>query len=190
MLYDEFSHWFKNLSSEEYFKVILLGECIVRSLNNAIGKSIVGKYDDELSRLRFLIDRDFVRENRSNTFWHELMRNQLYAISKRNPIIVIEEWEKRGHPFVEKYKQKGYYDLNELFWKHLDFVNSHEYFEVRIADLVGTIVYRYYNKNICHEAFRILYPFIVDKVMLFQLKDFDLSQWKYDPNANPWKQMM
>jgi hypothetical protein len=190
--YDEFSYWFKKLSYDQYLKILLLGECIVHSLINSFGHSISGKYDDELVRLRLLIDRDFVKEPRSNIFWHELLRNQLFHITKEHPVPMLDRWEKRGHPVIDKYRINGVFDLNELFWKHTEFVKSHEYFEVRIADVVATIFNRYYNRRECIKAFTLVKPSIArgGRVVSIILNDFDVEQWQYDPDANPWKSLV
>jgi len=60
-LYEEFGHWSENPSYDQYLKIALLGECIARSLVNAFGHSIAGGYDYELMRLRYVIDRDWLR---------------------------------------------------------------------------------------------------------------------------------
>lgn len=115
--YEEFLHWFRKLSYDQYLKVVLLGKCIARSLVNAFGHSIAGGYEDELMRLRYVIDRDFVREERSNAFWHELLRNQIWYSSKENPLPLLDTW-KSGHPVLQRYSKDGRLNFNELFWKN------------------------------------------------------------------------
>ena len=113
--YRDYQNWFKKLSYPLYLKVFMLGECIVHSLINAIGHSISGGYDEELPRLRFMIDRDFIRNETQGLFWRDLLRNQLWNISKENPIPYLDKWDKKSHPFLEKYTVNGRQDLGKLF---------------------------------------------------------------------------
>jgi len=189
--YEEFGNWLKKLSYAQYLKIIVLGKCIAAAMANSIGHAITGRYDDELPRLRFLIDRDFVKEPRHNVFWHELLRNQLYDASKSNPIPLLDKWKKKGHPFLDKYTRKGRLDFNELFWKHCAFVSSHEHFEIRIADAMNTILSRFFNRRRCVLAYRLVRTcFLRDgKVHQVVLNDFDLDSYRYDPSDNPWRKI-
>ena len=126
----------KNLNYAQFLKIYVLGDCVAEALVNTVGHSVTGKYDNELTRTRYLIDRDFIREPRHNSFWHELLRNQIYHASKKNPLPLLKKWKKKGHPFLTKYMKNGILNLNELFWKRLEFVSSHMFFEIRIADAV------------------------------------------------------
>lgn len=188
-LYEEFGHWLKKLSYPQYLKIRILGECMAAAMVNTVGHAVTGKYDEELPRMRFLIDRDFIKEPRPNIFWHELLRNQLYAASKKNPLPLLDKWEKKGHPFLEKYTRKGRLNFAELFWKQCAFVSSHEHFEIRIADAVNTIVSRYFNKRQCRNAYALIrQSFLHDgKITQLVLDDFDLEAWRYDPDDNPWR---
>lgn len=186
--YDEFSHWVRKLSYAQILKIILLGDCIAAALVNAVGHAMTGKYDYELPNLRFLIDRDFIREPRPDLFWHEILRNQLWHISKNNPMRLLDKWEKEGHPFLDKFRPKGYLDFNELFRKQCSFVNSHETFEVRIADLINTILARYCNGRGCREAYRLVRGCFLHRGRITQLilNDFNLAEWRYDPTGGPF----
>jgi len=186
--FGEFANWVRKLNYAQTLKIILLGECIVAALVNAVGHSVSGSYDYELPHLRFLIDRDFIRERHPNQFWHELLRSQLWHISKDKPIPLLNKWQKEGHPFLDKFRQKGYLDFNELFWKQCSFVNSHENFEVRLADLINTILARYCNGKGCHEAYRLVRHCFLHHGRITQLilNDFDLAEWRYDPKGGPF----
>jgi hypothetical protein len=186
--YEEFGHWLKKLSYSQYIKVYILGECLAAALVNTVGHAISGRYDEELPRMQFFIDRDFIKERQPNVFWHELLRNHLYHASKKNPLPILKQWEIKGHPFLEKYTRNGKLNFNELFWKQCAFVTSHEHFEIRIADAVNTIVSRYFNKRQCRDAFALIRQcFLGDrKITQIILNDFDLAAWHYDPNDNPY----
>jgi len=188
--YDEFGNWLQNLSYSQFVKILLLGECVSRAMVNSVGHSISGGYDqDELPRMRFLIDRDFIKQPRHDVFWHEVLRNQLYWHSMRDPIPMLKEWEKKGHPFLEMYtRDDGARDWNKLFWKNCTFAFSHEHFEIRIADIVGTIMYRFLNNHGCTDAYDLLRPCFARDGSISQvvLNDFDLERCQYDHIPNPW----
>jgi hypothetical protein len=186
--YEEFGNWFNKLNYSQYMKIILLGYCIVNSLINTIGHSISGNYDNELVKLKFIIDRDFIKEPRPNAFWRELLRNQLYSISLNTPIPLLKDWKKKGHPFLDKFTKNGKMNLNELFWKNCKFLQSHENFEIRIADCVNSILNKYFNNKRCVEAYKLIKPCILrdGRIHQIELNDFDLSEWKYDKDKNPW----
>ncbi|HLC26961.1 MAG TPA: DUF3800 domain-containing protein [bacterium] len=189
--YEEFENWFRRLSYDHFLKIIVLGDCISSAMVNTVGHSISGKYDEELTRMRFIIDQDFIKGSRRNLFWHEVLRCQLYHESKSNPIPLLNKWKKKGHPFLEKYYRDGRLDFNELFWNQCEFASSHEHFELRISDAVNTIVSRYFNRACCLEAYRLVRTcFLKDrKVEQIVLKDFDLSSYHYNPGDNPWRKL-
>ena len=187
-LYEDFGNWHKKLSYVQFLKIFMLGACISSALVNTVGHSISGGYDNELTRIKILIDKDFIKEPQHNIFWRELLRNQIYAHSKKSPMPVLKTWLKNDHPFLKKYMSKGYIDLNELFWKHTSFVLSHKNFEIRIADTINTVLNRYFNKKECNRAYKMLKKCFLQhgKVTELLLNDFDLDKWEYNPNDNPW----
>ncbi len=145
--FDEMGNWFQNLDDSIFLKLILLGQCIVKSLTNSVGHAISGGYESELTDLEFVIDRDFVREPRHLIFWREILRNQLYDITQKNPLLIASEWRSKGHPFLDKFTREGKLDLNDLFTKQLSFARSHQRVELRIADMTAAIVSRYLEQN-------------------------------------------
>jgi hypothetical protein len=154
---EESAHWVKKLNYSQLVKIMVLGNCIFAALVNSIGDSISGGYDDELPDLRFLIDRDFIREPRHNLFWLEMiLRNLIYSASEDNPIPVLDGWEEHNHPFLAKYLRDGDFDFRELFWSRCAFVWSHQHFEIRVADAVNTILSRFLNRRGCDDAFRLI----------------------------------
>lgn len=188
-LYDEFGNWFSNLSDAQYLKIQVLGACITKALTNTVWHAITGRFEDELLRIRYLIDKDFIKEPRHKIFWHELLRNQLYNFSKTNPLPLNEKWKTKGHPFLEKYGKNGRLNFNDLFWNQCDFVSSHKNFEIRIADAANTIISRYYNRGECQQAFSLVRKcFLRDRnIPVMLLKDINLDDYQYDPVENPWR---
>jgi hypothetical protein len=187
--YEEMGNWFKNLDGSLYLKVTLLGECIVNSLINAIGHSVSGGSDAELVDLRYVIDRDFVRGPRRLSFWREILRNQLWHITRRTPIPLVTEWRDTGHPFLTKIMRNGKPDLNDLFVSNCCFGSSREHLELRIADMTAAIVNRYINRRQCAAAYQIVRRFFLShgKIVQVKLCDFDLDAWRYDPAKNPYR---
>lgn len=188
--YEEMGNWFQNLDDNVFLKIVLLGHCIVKSLTNCVGHAISGGYDSELTELQFIIDRDFVRTPRHEIFWKEILRNQLYHITQKAPMLIASEWRSTGHPFLDKFTRHGKLDLNELFTKNLSFAPSHQRPELRIADMTATIVSRCLNQRRCGEAFAIVRRAFMHhgKIEQIELGDFDLGSWRYDPAKNPYGQ--
>jgi hypothetical protein len=186
--YEEMGNWFQKLDNGLYLKVVLLGECIVNALINAIGHAVSGDYDDELINLRYLIDRDFVRNPRHLVFWREILRNQLWHITSKKPVPLVTEWRTDGHPFLAKFTRNGKLDLNELFVNHCDFASSHDHPELRMADMTAAIVSRYLNRRECKAGFGIVRRFFLShgKIEKLELRDFDLEAWRYDAAKNPY----
>lgn len=189
--YDDFGNWLRKLNYIQYLKIFVLGGCITAAFVNTVGHAITGGYDDELTRIKFVIDRDFIKEPRHSMFWHEVLRNQLYYYSKKNPLPLLKSWKRRGHPFLEKYMHNGRLNFNELFWKRCSFEPSHENFEIRIADAVNTILSRYFNRRECQQAYSLIHKCFLrsGKVIEMLLQDFNVDDWRYDPADNPWRNM-
>lgn len=172
-------------------KIIVLGACITKALANTVWHAITGRFEDELLRIRYLIDKDFIKEQRHNIFWHELLQNQLYNFSKTNPLPLNEKWKSKGHPFLEKYGKNGRLNFNDLFWNQCAFVSSHENFEIRIADAANTIISRYYNKGECRQAYLLVqHCFLRNRnIAEMLLQDINLEDYQYDPSKNPWRNL-
>ena len=185
----EFVNWLNNLSYNNYLKIVMLGNCISTALVNTVGHSISGRYDkQELPRIRYKIDRDFIREPRHLTFWRLLLRNQIYSNSKDDPLPLLDSWERTGHPFLETFGGESHAAITEIFEERCDFLSSHEHFEIRIADAVATILNRFWNQRRCAATYRLVVKrFLRDgRVNGVILNDFDLAEYRYDPSDNPW----
>jgi hypothetical protein len=185
----EFANWLKNLSYNTYLKIEMLGHCMSTALVNTVGHSITGKYDrQELPRIRYKIDRDFIREPRHLTFWRQLLRNQIYNNSKHDPLPLLDSWERTDHAFLETFGGESHAAITEIFEERCDFLSSHEHFEIRIADTVATILNRFWNHRRCTATYHLIVKrFLRDgRVNGVILNDFDLAQYRYDPSDNPW----
>jgi len=186
----DFSFWFRKLSYTQFIKIELLGIIIYKSLKNTMGTSIAWNIEDELLNVNFIIDEIFLRGRQQNTFWHEILRNQIYAASVKEPLPFLVDWEEFGHPFITKYmNNEGILDFNDLFWNNCKFDKSHNYYEIRIADTVNTILSNFYNNNNCHKHYRKLSKLIVPKSRIehFKLKNFDVDKAIGKNPFNPWE---
>ncbi len=162
--YDRMAIWHKNAKKMHYphfFKLILLRSLIVKAFTSAIGVSILlevlGDKDSEnLLNIQIKIDQDFVRGADPIIYWKELLRTHFIDATKENPIPSLDAWKENGHPFLEKYKgaEDGTLNFKDIFKNHCDFVDSHKHFEVQIADIIGIIINRFYNRQKAIEAYR------------------------------------
>ena len=185
----DLGNWYKNLSYDQYMKTRMLGGCVYRALVNSIGHSISGGYDkDELPRLRYKIDRDFIKEPRHLVFWKILLRNQIWQASKVEPLPMLNEWDHSDHPFTQTVDGETHARITEIFEDRCEFLHSHEHFEIRIADAVASIMHRFWNKRQCSQAYRIIVGSFCGRGSFPQivLNDFDLAGYRYDPSDNPW----
>lgn len=187
-MYSQFANWYRKIDYVQFVKIMLLGNCMYKALRDSIGHSISDGYEHELVNLKYKIDKIFLRGLEQNAFWHELMRNQLYALSEENPIPCLIEWKVENHPFYLKYHSGENYNFNKLFWGNTNFVQSHEHFEIRIADTISTILNRHWNLGQCKELYKIIkYCFTGDgKIKCIVLNDFDFDQGIGQIRTNPW----
>lgn len=157
--YRQLTLWYNKRNNHQYLKIVILNNIIPKAIKDAIGHSIILDLlgsSFNLLNIKLKIDRDFINPGHGRTYWGELLRNTFYFFSKENPIPLLENWKESGHPFLDKYRNKGYLDLREVFVDNLDFVNSHEHFEVQIADILCTIFNKFHNHDMCKEAYEAL----------------------------------
>jgi len=186
--YRDFANWLRNLNYQKYLKIFTLGNCIHEALRSSVGHAISGGFDDELVHLRLKIDRDFIKGRQPIAFWSELLRNQLYHLSVTEPIPLLNTWKETGHPFLTLYYKDGDLDFNRLYRECCDFVLSEEHFEIRVVDIVTTILSRYYNRKKCLKHFDLLKHFHTGNHVLkiINLKDFSFEDHFDRLPPNPW----
>lgn len=171
--YRRMAIWHKNAKKMHYphfLKLVLLRNVINKAFNTAIGVSILlemqgDKKSENLLNLKLKIDQDFVRGHDPTIYWKELLRWSFISSTKHTPIPVLDTWEKTGHPFLEKYKSNrlGTLEFKSLFSKDCNFVESHEHFEIQIADIVGIIINRFKNRHRAEAAYKELFAVIKEK---------------------------
>lgn len=165
---ERMAFWYKNRTKMNYhhfFKLMLLKSVICNSFVTAIGSSIFIEIsgNDEMSSnllgLEFKIDKDFVKGDEATKNWKKLLEKAFIQFNKENPIPTLENWRINGHPFLEKYKSKDLKALNfkEIFNQLCNFKDSHENFEIQMADITGIIIHRYINHQKSEIAFNALW---------------------------------
>lgn len=136
--------WLRNTPPGMTVKATALNFAVTRGLNDAIGVSTAGGYDEELGELRIEIDQGFTRGSVER--WQWLFRNFLMIATQSAPITMIDTWTD-NHPFVRNFidEQRGdYIRLKPAFPQRLSFVDSKESVAVRIADQVAGLLRRRY----------------------------------------------
>jgi hypothetical protein len=146
--YQEMFKWLKSKSVKTLLKLDLLGIVIFDTLNESIKESAVKGYDRELEKLQFKIDQSFIGKDEHMFFWKDTVRNQIWHLSYvKGGIIHITEWGD-SHPFIKKfYKTKGNDEIGMFtnsFKNAMDFYDSADHFEVRMADIVANLYFRKY----------------------------------------------
>ena len=189
--YNEFKNWYSKLNYQQFVKLQLLGQIISSSYRNSFGTAISSGFDDELVNTKFILDKDHIRGREQNSFWREILRNQMYSYSVKNPLPLLDEWQKTGHPFLDKYGAEGFINLNRLFWKNCSFEDSKSHFELRIADAVNTILSTYHNDKKNVRSFSLLkHLFMGDqKITGFLFHDFNLDERWESRGPNPWSKL-
>lgn len=151
--YSKFSRWFRDRNFQHYMKMVLLENCIGRSVQMAIGVSIIhwALGDDvDLINLEIKIDKDFINKQGEKKYFKELLRQAFRKMTEEHPIPMARELLQSKHPFVlENMLPNGMINLAGVFNHRCDFFDSHRNFELQIADILGTIFHRSQNKNSC-----------------------------------------
>lgn len=165
---ERMAFWYKNRTSMNYnhfFKLMLLRSIINNSFITAVATSIILELQkkDEVSKnllnIEFKIDKDFVNGDEATSNWKKLLERSFEQFNKRNHIPTLEHWKLDGHPFLNKYKSldSKTLDFKEIFNKSCNFGNSHENFEIQIADIVGIIINRHENEGKIKNVFNSLW---------------------------------
>jgi hypothetical protein len=144
--YTDLKKWLSKRSTKTLLKIELLGITIIDSLNWAIIYSTKRNFSRELADLQFKIDKAFIGKPENLPFWKDIVRTQLWHFSyTEQGIIHIANWNSH-HPFVKKFydkksdRTKGIF--TPAFKQSIDFYDSSDNFEVRIADIIASAIFR------------------------------------------------
>lgn len=144
--YENMLGWWNNLTDANVLKLILQSHVISHALNFAIGWSAAQGFDEELGDLQFKLDEGFLSTSEDRKrFWKDLLRSHIWQATYERGLISIKEWTDE-HPFnktfIEKELGGDRVQLTHEFKNRIQFYKSHETFEIRLADIIGTIVRR------------------------------------------------
>jgi hypothetical protein len=139
-----FGGWLRNTPPGMTVKATTLNHVVTRGLNDGVGLSAAGRFDEELGALRFEIDQGFTRGSVER--WQWLLRNFLMIATQSSPITMLNSWTE-SHPFVRTFidEQRGdYIRLKPAFAERFNFVDSKVSVAVRVADQVAGLLRRRY----------------------------------------------
>ncbi|MFD1163135.1 MULTISPECIES: hypothetical protein [Hwangdonia] len=148
--FDQFTKWLNKRNESQFLKMLCLKNCIYESFYNGFVFGIITELNDELINLKFKIDNDFISND--NKYWKGYLLKFLEEHSKRKLIPILDTWTD-NHPVIQKYVKNGRFNLNIPFKENLDFFDSKDNFEIRIADIAAIIV----NRNFNSQGYKSLY---------------------------------
>lgn len=155
--YAELSGWMRNRSPQNIVWIETLAPTIYAGLQYSIARFLEVEYDPEFEDMGILIDRSFIKEKRHIDFWHEFLRNRLYNISTRRPLITPRQWNERGHPFSRKYsKGDGLLVTTDLFRNRMRFENSKMSAGLQFADICANIAFRFHSHSPKYRPYRLM----------------------------------
>lgn len=145
--YENMLGWWKNITDANVLKLILQSHIVVDTLNFAIGWSAANSFDGELGDLQFKLDEGFLSTSEDRKrFWKDLLRSHIWQTTyTMGGLISIEEWTDE-HPFNKTFIHKDLggnnVELTHEFKTRIQFYKSHQTFEIRLADIIGTNIRR------------------------------------------------
>ncbi len=148
--------WYKNRNYQHLIKIKCLQNLIGQTFNLGFVWSqvryLLDSDDSNIKKFSFKIDKDFVNAENTKIMWTELLRQFWIDYSKRKMVPLIDIADKEKFPAIEHYKfDQGKSNLKKVFRDRTHFLPSDEHFEIRMADIVGTILHRYQNKGRCEK---------------------------------------
>jgi len=82
----------------------------------------------------------------------------LAGIFQKTAVPVLDVWKRENHPINEISESiEGMIAIKKIFRQNSNFYDSQDHWEIRLADIVGTILHRYQNRGVCeHTAKKVL----------------------------------
>jgi hypothetical protein len=151
--YNEILGWTKNLSYQEIIKMKCLQHLLAISFNQSFIYSQIAYLHDKdtlnLKELSFRIDKDFVRSPNVRKFWDEHFHQFLKTVPKDLQPLLLSNPKDIINIIGEHFKiENGQLIVTRSFNENTTFVDSKDSFEVRMADIFGTILHRHHNKGL------------------------------------------
>lgn len=157
--YRKILYWYKNKNYNIMLKMKCLEHLLSVSLNHVLGwgqiSYILDKEDDSnIKNISFRIDKDFVKAENTKMLWDEIFRQFWQQHSKSNPLPMLSVWNEEDHPVNKYYKlDNNNLNIRSIFRTNTEFTDSNTSWEVRIADIIGTILHRHYNLGRCSDIY-------------------------------------
>jgi hypothetical protein len=151
--YYEILGWSKNLSYQEIIKMKCLQHILAISFNQSFIYSQIAYQIDKdalnLKELSFKIDKDFVRAPNVRKFWDEHFHQFWKTLPEDLQPTLLPNSKDIINNIGEHFKiENGQFIITKSFNENTTFVDSKDSFEVRMADLFGTILHRHHNKGL------------------------------------------
>lgn len=178
------AHWIRGLGSIPFLKLMTLGSILPELFEWSLGRSIADGFDEELSELRVLIDRGYVKQD-NVAAWQDVLRNIFIGSTQDRPVPFASDWTD-DHPFMRTFvdKQRGEgVILKPAFKDAIEFCDSMSTPEIRIADVVVSLVRRVELDGEDLPSYGRLREFS------FEPRRFKLLEWTPDrrpPQPNPY----
>lgn len=153
--YTKILYWYNNRNYQTVLKMKCLEYLLGISLNRVLGWAqityMLDKFDStNIDNIQFKIDKDFIRADNVKQIWEELLRQFWLNYNKHYPLGIVPDFKQSSEYMMKKFGyENGKLDVTEVFRQNISFVNSEKNWEVRMADIIGTILHRYENKGRC-----------------------------------------
>jgi hypothetical protein len=174
---DNYARWQKKRTRRDYLKMLCLKNLLKNSFHNIIINTIENDRIEEALDIYYKIDRDFLTEE--NIYWEHYSRSSIQNYTRIEPWPILDTWDAE-HPFLKKYtdEKNGNKTINiNLVYQNLKFLDSRDHIEIRIADVLGIIVNRFYNRNELKLEFDLLSKtgIVRDDHLELRFYDFDVE---------------
>jgi hypothetical protein len=105
-------------------------------------------YADSNFDFRIIIDKDFIRSKILRDFWDVYMYKFWQTFCQTNKLKVFDD-DPNLHKALGKHFEFDGSNLimQDTFYSNTTFAESHDHYEIRMADILGNILHRYHNKG-------------------------------------------
>ena len=147
--YSKMAAWLKKRSMKTILKMELLSNTIYGSINDSILFSVLKGFDRELGQLSISIDKAFVNKEENMPYWRDMLRMAIWDLTYNGKgIIHLKNWNSH-HPFIKRFykfpkSRSSLAVFTDDIRKCINFYDSREHFEIRIADIVANTYFRHY----------------------------------------------
>ncbi len=150
--YVDMSKWLSKRSLKTLLKIELLASTIFGAINDSIIWSVNKGFDRELGELTIRMDKGFIEKPIHMRYWLDTMRTALWHLSYHGGgFIHLDTW-KSNHPYIKRFNKYPKSRENLAVFTNeirncMNFYDSKEYFEIRMADIVANAYFRHYVKK-------------------------------------------